>query len=649
MWGRSVRAVLAAAVLAVAAAPAHAAVPATSLTAADYLAFADRLQVALNPAWDAKAGAYRTSGTLFVRVNAAMLYAHANAALAGHTGASRQDARARSIVRLLTQAPAFRFRASRGPAWTSRIDWPNTPGHFSLDPKVAEALAAAYQARARIGLPADLQRRIRNRIALVARSPINRKRHLDQVNWNADLFLADSVVNGRSLAKSPYRDLLTSFLDHARKRNAGGTTNLNAGYGFHYRPDRPGAKENRNSTGEYASMVLGVVLPYDLARSQGMKSISHREGEIARRWQQRVLYGDWTHAGVLNWDTGHGYLRWQLRRYWALAANGLLAVASSRRLAFGTTARAQAKYLFDQALRTYDRLAASEGLLLASTFYGVKNDASQQRLDPALTAARFESLASRAAVLGLGTLKEVPLPPAYGFDPDIRRLAVTTPAYSTAITPASDIGNGGAELSRLIDGKGVPLSGTGGNGVTSSGFGLRLAAGSRTILETQPGFPRYSPTLGRLSASVRPGGGSFSTIHSQTRVGSGKRQVTVAHDFAPTTIHVRRRIVGARGLVAQMRFPAYKIATYDLIRGPSVTSVGPASGERSAAGVTSLRVRLTDGRDYVVAFDAPLPPGAKVRIVLPANARSAPTTDRAAIISVPLGTNDIAFGYTLTP
>ena len=92
MRGRSVRAVLAAAVLSVAAAPAHAAVPATSLTAADYLAFADRLQVALNPTWDAKAGAYRTGGTLFVRVNAAMLYAHANAALAGHTGASRRRA-----------------------------------------------------------------------------------------------------------------------------------------------------------------------------------------------------------------------------------------------------------------------------------------------------------------------------------------------------------------------------------------------------------------------------------------------------------------------------------------------------------------------------------------------------------------------------
>ena len=62
-----------------------------------------------------------------------------------------------------------------------------------------------------------------------------------------------------------------------------------------------------------------------------------------------------------------------------------------------------------------------------------------------------------------------------------------------------------------------------------------------------------------------------------------------------------------------------------------------------------MRVRLADGRDYEVAFDAPLPAGARIRVVLPANARSAPTTDRAAIISVPLGTNDMSFGYTLTP
>jgi hypothetical protein len=252
-------------------------------------------------------------------------------------------------------------------------------------------------------------------------------------------------------------------------------------------------------------------------------------------------------------------------------------------------------------------------------------------------------------VLGLGTLQEVPLPPTYGFDPDIRRLAITTPAYSTAITPAGSVGNGGAELSRLLDGAGLPLSGSGGNGVTSTAFGLRLASGNRTILETQPGFPRYAPRMGRLRASVRPGGGAFSTIHSQTRAGSGRRQVTVAHDFTPTTIHVRRRIVGARGLVAQLRFPAYHTAVYQLIRGLTVFTVGAESGERSAAGVSRMRVRLADGRDYVVAFDAPLPVGSTIRVVLPRDARSAPTTDRTAIISLPVRTNDTAVGYTLTP
>ena len=649
MWRRGVPAVLAASVLAVVATPATAAVPATSLKTADYLAFADRLQLALNPSWDAKAGAYRTSRTLFVRVNAAMLYTHANAALVGHTGPTRQDARARALVRGLTQAPAFRLKSSHGPGWTSRMDAANTAGHFSLDPKVAEALAAAYQARAKIGLSAALQRRIRNRIALVARSSFYAKQHLNQVNWNADLYLADAVVNGRSLARSPYRRMLVSFLDHARKRNPGGTTNLNAGYGFHYRSDQQGAAVNRNSTSEYASMVLGVVLPYDLARSQGMKSISAAQGEIARRWQRRVLYGDWTHAGAMNWDTGHGYLRWQLRRYWALAGNGLLAVASSRRLAFGATARNQAKYVFDQSLRLYDRLAVTEGPLLGSTFYAIKNASSQPRLDPALTAARFASLATRAAVLGLGTMQAAPLPPAYGFDPDIRRLAVTTPTYSTAITQATAVGNGGAELSRLIDDRGVPLSGTGGNGATSTAFGLRLVAGTRTILETQPGFTRFSPTMGRLSADVRPGGGGFKTIHSQTRAGSGGRQVTVAHDFTPTTIHVRRRIVGARGLMAQVRFPAYRTATFDVIRGNAVTSVRLETGTRSAAGATRLRVRLVDGRDYLVAFDAPLPAGAQIRVVIPQNARSAPTSDRTAIISLPVRSNDTTLGYTLTP
>ena len=251
--------------------------PATSLTAVDYLAFADRLQVALEPTWDAKAGAYRTRGTLFVRVNAAMLLALANAALAGHAGASRQDARARSMVRLLTQAPALPVPVEQRPGWTSRIDSPNTPGHFSLDPKVAEALAAAYQARARMACPRDRSAASATGSRSLRVAAANRKGHLDQVNWNADLYLADSIVNGRSLVRSPTaRAQVVSRPRPEAQPPAARRTSTRLRLPLPPGPAR--ARENRNSTGEYASMVLGVVLPYDLARNQGMRSISSREG-----------------------------------------------------------------------------------------------------------------------------------------------------------------------------------------------------------------------------------------------------------------------------------------------------------------------------------------------------------------------------------
>jgi hypothetical protein len=642
--------VLAAVLVVAVASPARAALPARSLTATDYLGFTDRLQVALNPSWDAKVGAYRTGHTLTTRVNAALLYTHANAALASWHGPSRQDARARSLVDWLTRAPAFRRNGTHGPGWTSRLDRPGSPEHFSLDPKVAEALAAAYQARSRIGLSPSLQSRIRNRIALVARSQFYLARHVNQVNWNADLYLADEVVNGRPIARSRYGHWLAWFFDHARHPIVRGTTNLNQGLGFHYRPDRPGAKENRNSTSEYASMVLGVVLPYDRARAEGMRPLTAREADMARRWQRRVLYGDWTGAGYLNWDTGHGYLRWHLRRYWALAANGLLAVASSRRLAFGSTARGQAKFVFDQSLRLYERFAATEGPLLRSTPFGIRNDASEPRLDPSLTAARFASLASRAAVLGMGSLRAVPLPPAYAYDPDIRRLAVTTPAYSTAITPAGDVGNGGLELSRLSDARGIPLSGTGGNGSTRTAFGLRLISGSAVVLDTQPGFPGFAPpVVGRLIAHAARGGNAFTRLHATSHVRRGRRRVDVVHDFTPTTIHVRHTLRGAQGLVAQLRFPAYGIATFDVTRGSSVAHVRAETGVVAAAGARAVRVRLAGGRDYRVTFDAPLPAGATIRVVAPGTSRSAPTTGRTAIVTVPVRAATASVGYTVAP
>src|SRR5690349_12706205 len=58
---------------------------------AQYWAFADRMQPLLEPDWHATAGAYRIVGGGETSHNANILYTHASAARAGHTGACRQD------------------------------------------------------------------------------------------------------------------------------------------------------------------------------------------------------------------------------------------------------------------------------------------------------------------------------------------------------------------------------------------------------------------------------------------------------------------------------------------------------------------------------------------------------------------------------
>ena len=66
------------------------------LSNADYWAFSDRIMSHLDSWWDASHGAYILKGTPSVRVNSAMLLAHAVAAQKAYGGPTRQDARARA-------------------------------------------------------------------------------------------------------------------------------------------------------------------------------------------------------------------------------------------------------------------------------------------------------------------------------------------------------------------------------------------------------------------------------------------------------------------------------------------------------------------------------------------------------------------------
>src|SRR5215217_2354608 len=93
-----------------------------------------------------------------------------------------------------------------------------------------------------------------------------------------------------------------------------------------------------------------------------------------------------------------------------------------------------------------------------------------------------------------GSRRRAVEPPAlYAYDPDIGRLAVTTPTYNTAIIAVSGgaFPYGGIELARLFDGRQEVAANIGGRAPTAFGLLVRDGAGHR-LLSTQTPRTRVS-------------------------------------------------------------------------------------------------------------------------------------------------------------
>jgi hypothetical protein len=117
-------------------------------------------------------GAYILKGTPSVRVNSAILLAHAVAAKTAHQGPTRQDARARVLVDRLTEPPAWLGAKGAGrltACWSRDLDRVKRQ-HPSLEPKVAEALASAWRTRVPLGLSSAAARRIERTVTACARA-----------------------------------------------------------------------------------------------------------------------------------------------------------------------------------------------------------------------------------------------------------------------------------------------------------------------------------------------------------------------------------------------------------------------------------------------------------------------------------------------
>ena len=510
---------------------------------ADYLAFADRVVLGLGVQWDPEQGVYvsRRKGAA-ARTNANLLLIHATAAGRGHAGPSRRDERARRLVDRMTRAPMLGFRPGR--AWTARSAcWMKRltePGrdHVSLDSQVAEALASAWRARRRLGLEASRAARLARVVDRCARHPAWRYPHLlkNQFNWNAQLYAAAAEVTGRArLLRRDYRRHLMRFTAAiTRPRRGMRSSNLGPGLGFHYNPELPATTPGNFDTPEYANIVATALQHHRPARRAGMRPLPALRMRLLRRWVTRLLTGAWTHAGYLNWDTGHGRRRWHSAQYWAFAQQGLLAIAAARPFWSRPDHGPWAKALFDSGLRLYARWGDEAGGGVAPQ---LPFDVFSDHRDHDLYATRMAANAMRAVALGLGRAPAATPPPLYSFDRETGRLAVTTPFYSTAIVPDNRgaFAYGGIELARLFDGAQRVAATTGGTPPNAFGVVVRDAAG-RTLLASQDGAPRG----GRLRLSGdRPPAGSFRELRATGRVSTPGLSIATTHRFRARQIEVQ--------------------------------------------------------------------------------------------------------------
>ncbi|HET8953460.1 MAG TPA: hypothetical protein VFN44_23255 [Solirubrobacteraceae bacterium] len=492
---------------------------ATGYRDADYWAFADAVAPQLDRHWSTTHGYYRVPGGGETSFNADMLYVHAAAARAGHGGPARNDERARRLAaRLLDDPPcrvpagAARAAAAKAASCTARAratgdqthDWgwgatmESTGGqHVVVDTAVVRALAMAFAARREIGLADEECEHVREHVRSAAYNtfyffPALR---LSQINWPIEIYAAAADTTGDErllhndcrLQLSRFARALTHPVPPWRIPFTG------PGYRFHYLPQYSDGHPRNLDSAEYATIVSQAVMFYMRAREAGMPALEPGEAATIRAWLERVLCGYWTHAGYLNWDTGLSFARWHQGKKHGLCLASLTAIALAGRLQPSAAYGRWAKHMFDRALTLYERAVREDGELPPAVAFGV---AATQRGegDAELYAARIMCSAAQAAVRGLGRQPSEAPPPLYAYDPDIGRLAVTTPHYNTAILAVNRgaVPYGGMEPARLFDGDQRVAANIGGRPYAS--FGIVVtdhATGRRT--ETQRG--RRVPSL----------------------------------------------------------------------------------------------------------------------------------------------------------
>ena len=630
---------------------------------AGYLAYADRVQRRLDGMWDKRRGLYVPGDCgCSPLVNAGILLTHSVAAQVGHTGPARNDRRARLVARALVSAPVFiehptahpkAGSQTHAPGWTSAMTSSAAGQHLVYDAEIVDGLVHAWRARRELGLSEQLSAAIADRIHRVARSRYWRwpTVRLNQINWYALIYAADATVTGRPDAlATPFRRQLERFVAGASRGPSGGVGNFGPGLRFHYLPQRPLNSAMNVDSAEYANIVMSSTRFYRQARAAGMPPVRGAGRSLLRQWVKRVLAGYWTHSGYLNWDSGLGFERWHQAKKLGLSQQALIGIAQTRELQPSPAYGRWAKWMLDRGLVWYDRQPAHAGGLPDPVFFQV-SQVPQTVGSARLAAVRVQANAARAVAAGLGRMRAVAPSPLYAYDPDTGRLAVTTPAYNTAIVPVNQhaFPYGGIELARLFDGDQRVAANIGGRGGAAFGVQVRDAAG-RVVLASQLARDDVDRRVTPLRLTRAPSGvgvrassrarrayaGRFRDLRATGSVTTAAARVTAAHRFTARAIETRWTVTRARAvasLSAAVTFPSWGT------RARFVAVLHNGSRRR----VTSDPVALRDVASFEVAGPGrgytliPLsrPVGATARTVQPGAQSSAPAPGPS--LSIALG------------
>jgi hypothetical protein len=293
-------------------------------------------------------------------------------------------------------------------------------------------------------------------------------------------------------------------------------------------------------------------------------------------WITRAVSGYWTHAGYMNWDSGLGFDRWHQSKKLGLTQEALVGLASSDSLLPGRQWGQWAKAMLDNGLDFYDRLAARtsggvpDGVLFNLT--KVPQGDSSARLG----LVRIEANAARAIDAGLGHKASSEPPPLYAYDPDIGRLAVTTPTYNTAIVAVNQnaFPYGGLDLARLFDGQQEVAANIGGRPPASFGLLVRDLGGHQ-VTASQLGRSRVVPGVRPLRLTKAPRGagavssaavgrayaGPFSDLRATGTMSTRELALRVSHRFTPDWIQTSwtaTRRSGSARYSADVLFPSWR-------------------------------------------------------------------------------------------